>query len=286
MGSAAQFNNPGGVAVDSTGNVYVADTANFAIRKVTPTGMVTTLAGGSPGSADGTGSAALFAGPLALAVDRADNIYVADSCTIRKVTRIGTNWVVTTLAGLACSYGNVDGTGSEARFGYLDNSGRGPCSGSGPTGVAVDSTGNIYVADAYNCTVRKVTPAGVVTTLAGLASSNGNADGAGSAARFSRPVGVAVDGTGNVYVADYENNTIRKGYPALAIMSSGPDLGFHGGQFGFDLTGPAGKVVVIQGSTDLVSWLPVWTNSLEGPLTFSDPQSGAHANRFYRAQTQ
>jgi len=256
-GSAARFNRPEGVAVDSAGNVYVADYYNYTIRKVTPGGVVTTLAGlaGSEGSADGTGSAARFNCPYGVAVDSAGNVYVADTdvCAIRKVTPAG---VVTTLAGLAeqsdifgvavDSAGNVyvadtanhtirkvtpggvvatlagnasitnqagiriggyaDGTGSAARFNY-------------PYGVAVDGAGNVYVADSGNSTIRKVTPGGVVTTLAGNASSidwlgypiGGFADGTASAARFNWPAGVAVDGAGNVYVADTANHTIRIG---------------------------------------------------------------------------
>ena len=150
---------------------------------------MTTLAGlaGSSGSADGTGSAARFNSPSGVAVDSGGNVYVSDDYnhTIRKVTAGG---VVTTLAGLAGSSGSADGAGSGARFYY-------------PYGVAVDSGGNVYVADNENHTIRKVTAGGVVTTLAGLAGSYGSADGTGSAARFIEPRGVAVDGAGNVYVA-------------------------------------------------------------------------------------
>jgi hypothetical protein len=166
---------------------------------VTPGGVVTTLAGlaESSGSADGTGSAAQFFSPTGVAADSAGNVYVADrnNCTIRKVTPGG---VVTTLAGLAEVLGSANGTGSAARLRY-------------PEGVAVDSAGNVYVADTYNHTIRKVTPGGVVTTLAGLAGSLGSTDGMGSAARFSGPSGVAVDSAGNVFVADSGNNTIRIG---------------------------------------------------------------------------
>ena len=289
-GSAAQFNGPSGVAVDSAGNAYVADTGNHTIRKVTPAGVVTTLAGlaGSDGSADGTGSEARFYGPSGVAMDSTGNGYVADTenHTIRKVTPAG---VVTTLAGLTQPNpdglggfvgGSADGTGSAARFHY-------------PYGVAVDSAGNVYVADAGNHTIRKVTATGVVTTLGGLAGSFGSVDGTGSAARFGSyptccgyppgPYGVAVDGAGNVYVADTLNNTIRKGYLATVFLSSGPGFGFSGGQFGFILTGPAGQLAVVEASTDLVSWLPIWTNTIAGPLNFSDPQSDVHSNRFYRA---
>ena len=163
--SAARFAHPEGAAVDTNGNVYVADTVNHTIREMTPVGtnwVVTTLAGlaGSPGSADGTGSAARFNNPGGVAVDSAGNLYVADAGnnTIRKVTPVGTNWVVTTLAGLAGSPGSADGTDSAAQFNQ-------------PYGVAVDSAGNVYVADTCNDTIRKVTLVGtnwVVTTLAGL----------------------------------------------------------------------------------------------------------------------
>jgi hypothetical protein len=211
-GSAARFNKPCAAAVDGAGNVYVADMCNDTIRKVTPGGVVTTLAGlaGSDGSADGTGSDARFYYPRGVAVDSAGNVYVADNYndTIRKVTPGG---VVTTLAGLAGSGGSADGTGSDARFFY-------------PYGVAVDSAGNVYVTDARNCAIRKLTPGGVVTTLAGATGYiamgqgvqiyGGNVHGTGSAARFSDPCGVAVDSAGNLYVADSANSNIRIGRPA------------------------------------------------------------------------
>ena len=196
-GSAARFYYPTGVSVDTSGNVFVADSFNNTIRKVTSSGVVTTLAGlaGSSGSTDGTGSAARFGQPIGASVDTAGNVFVADTYndTIRKVTSVG---VVTTLAGSAGSSGSTDGTGSAARFSL-------------PYGVAVDTAGNVFVADNANHTIRKITSAGVVTTLAGLAGSNGSTDGTGSAARFSSPLGVAVDTAGNVFVADSSNDTIR-----------------------------------------------------------------------------
>ena len=223
-GATARFYNPDGVAVDGAGNVYVADRNNATIRKVTPAGVVTTLAGsaGQNGSADGTGAAASFSYPSGVAVDGAGNVYVADSDnnTIRKVTAAE---VVTTLAGSVGLSGSADGTGAAARFSY-------------PTGVAVDGAGNVYVADYYNDTIRKVTPAGVVTTLAGTAGQYGSADGTGATARFSYPTGVAVDGAGNVYVADSDNNTIRKVTPAGVVTTL---AGSSGQQGSADGTGAA-----------------------------------------------
>ncbi len=225
-GSAARFLNPYGVATDSGGNLYVADTYNYTIRKITPAGVVTTLAGlaGSFGSADGTGSAAQFGHPTGIATDSGGNLYVADAyySTIRKITPAG---VVTTVAGLAGSVGSTDGTGSAARF-Y------------NPSGVATDSGGNLYVADSYNCTIRKITPAGVVTTLAGLAGSFGSADGTGSAARFWEPKGVATDSAGNLYVADSINNTIRKITPAGVVTTIAGLAGYQGSADG---TGSAAR---------------------------------------------
>ena len=132
-------------------------------------------------------------------------------------------------------------------------------------------------------TIRKVTPVGtnwVVTTLAGTVGFFGTTDGSGSVVRFSNPAGVAVDNAGNLYVADYYFNTIRKGFPPPMILNSG----FIDGQFSFNLTGPTGRLVVVEASSDLASWLPLWTNTFAGDLTFSDPQSGPSFNRFYRAR--
>jgi len=197
-GVAARFYFPASVATDSVGDLYVADSINCTIRKVTNAGAVTTLAGspGSYGTNDGTATSARFSVPSSVAVDGAGNVYVADqdNHTIRRVTSIG---VVTTLAGLPGTSGTNDGLGSAARFSY-------------PTGVAVDTATNLYVADYYNHTIRKITSAGVVTTLAGWPGQNGTNDANGTAARFHFPSGVAVDSAGNVYVADLGNHTIRK----------------------------------------------------------------------------
>jgi streptogramin lyase len=206
-GAAARFNSPCGVATDSAGNVYVADTRNSTIRKITPAGVVSTLAGtpGASGSTDATGAAARFNSPYGVATDSAGNVYVADSRnrTIRKITPAG---VVSTLAGSAGSAGTADG-GVAARFSF-------------PSEVATDSAGNVYVADANNGTIRKLTPAGVVTTLAGTAGAFGSTDAIGAAAHFYFPYGVATDNAGNVYVADMVNHTIRKITPAGGVVTT------------------------------------------------------------------
>jgi sugar lactone lactonase YvrE len=203
-GSAAGFNSPSGVAVDASGNVFVADSGNNKIRKITPAGIVTTLAGsGAYGSADGVGRSASFYGPVGVAVDASGNVYVADQTNneIRKITPAG---VVTTLAG-SIAAGSADGTSSAASF-------------NNPSGVAVDASSNVYVADTGNNEIREITPAGVVTTLAG-SGAYGSADGTGSSASFNDPFGVAVDASGNVYVADIYNFEIRKITPAGVVST-------------------------------------------------------------------
>jgi sugar lactone lactonase YvrE len=287
-GPEARFYYPQGVAVDGTGNLYVADTFNNTIRKVNSLGVVSTLAGlaESPGSADGIGSDARFNLPAAVALDGVGNLFIADSRnhTIRRLTPEGR---VTTLAGLPGAYGATDGTGSEARFAGSDIT-----LVLSPTGLAVDRAGNLYAADSISNTIRKVTAAGsnwCVTTVAGFPSMGGTADGTGSAARFrfgSRGLtGMAVDDSGTIYVADTVNNTIRKGYPAVAISSYGQGSGPPGTQFGLSLTGRAGQPVVLEVSSDLRTWWPVWTNTLTGKLRFEDPVIDLSTPRFYRAYT-
>jgi uncharacterized repeat protein (TIGR01451 family) len=239
-GNAAQFHYPHGVAADKAGNFYVADSSNSTIRKITSAGVVTTLAGtaGVIGSADGTGSAAQFYYPFAVAVDGNGNVYVADTnnYTVRKITPAG---VVTTLAGLAGNHDYRDGTGSNAGFGNL-------------FGIAADSTGNVYVADNTYSTIRKITAAGVVTTLAGAPGISGSADGTGSAAQFYSPRGIAVDSAKNLYVTDQNNLTIRK-ITATGVVTT---LGGVAGSYGIaDGTGrsarfftPAGIAVASSGT--------------------------------------
>ena len=200
-GNNARFNQPRGIAVDGAGVLYVADTNNHTIRKITAGAVVTTLAGLAGTSGKPTGRAAPHGStvPRGVAVDSAGMVYVADTNNnnIRQITAAG---VVTRLAG-ATSPGGFDGTGPGARF-------------NAPEGVAVDGAGVVYVADTVSDTIRKITPGGVVTTLAGFYGSLGWDDGIGPTARFAGPTGVAVDANGNVYVVDRTNHTIRKVTPA------------------------------------------------------------------------
>ena len=190
-GEAAHFDYPTGVAVDSSSNVYVADTWNHRIRKITSAREVSTLAGSTEGYKDATGTAATFNEPYGVAVDSSGNVYVADRSNnrIRKITSTG---VVSTLAGSTEGY--KDATGTAATF-------------NSPADVAVDSSGNLYVADRLNHRIRKITPEGVVSTLAG--STEGYKDATGTTAQFNRPNGVAVDSSGILYVADSGNHRIR-----------------------------------------------------------------------------
>ena len=198
-GTNARFYLPGAITVNHAGTLFVADTFNLTIREITPAGVVSTLVGlpgRSPGSADGTGSSARFTAPRGIVASGAGTFFVTDTeeHTIRKVTSAG---VVSTFAGLARSLGGADGTGDSARFGY-------------PTGITVDALGNLFVTENGANTIRKITAAGVVSTVAGLYAVNGSADGAGTNARFDAPEGIAVDTLGTLYVTDSGNHTIRK----------------------------------------------------------------------------
>ena len=206
-GAAALFRQPGGIAVDSAGNVYVADTGNSLIRKISSGGVVSTLAGSAAnqGFKDGSGTAAWFNAPTGVALDASGNLFVADTgnSVIRKVAADGS---VTTVAGTAGSRGTADGTGSVARFNQ-------------PTGIVVDSTGTLYVADTVNQTIRRITSAGAVTTWVGLAGVSGTSDGTGANALFNLPAGLTRDASGNLYVADSGNASIRAITPAGLVST-------------------------------------------------------------------
>jgi len=220
-GSAARFNGPEGIAADAGGNLYVAEPASATIRKVTPQGAVTTLAGtaGAVGYADGNGGAARFNQPSRLETDAQGNLYLTDTgnSVVRKITPGG---AVGTLAGNG-TCGSVDGRTTSAQF----------CN---PKGIALDRSGNLWVADTGNHTVRRIDPNGNVSTVAGSPGVCGSANGRGDVARFCNPQDVDVDEWGNVYVVDTGNSTVRMINPRGEVTT---------------LAGQAGQCGAVDGST-------------------------------------
>jgi sugar lactone lactonase YvrE len=221
--ASAEFYQPYDVAFDNAGNMYVSHAYN-SIRKITPAGIVSNFAGSlytSAGFTNGTGNAAEFNNPKGMVIDPFNNIYVADAGNhcIRKIT---SSRVVTTFAGNGVS-GNADGNGTSARF-------------NNPCDLAMDLFGNIYVADAGNRIIRKISPSGEVTTVAG-SGANGNQDGTGTAALFSNPVSISIDANNNLYISDAGNHNIRK-----MLLSTTEVSTLAGSSAGFvDATGTAAK---------------------------------------------
>lgn len=207
VGTNASFYLQEDCAVDGSGTIYVADGGNSMIRKISPTGEVTTLAGtpGMIGTNDGTGRDARFMYPDGIAVQSNGTVYVADedASTIRKILP---NGEVSTIAGSPIQTGTNDGFGTNARF-------------NAPNAVAVDSSGNVYVADTGNCTIRTIKPSGLVSTLAGQAGITGYQDGVGTNALFGRPNAVALDSSTNLYVTDTGSYTLRKITPSGVVTT-------------------------------------------------------------------
>jgi hypothetical protein len=199
QGANARFNLPNGIAVDNDGNVYVADWFNHKIRKITPNGTVSTLAGSTRGYKDGTGTNAQFESPMDLVADGEGNVYVSDGVRIRKITSDGR---VSTVAGSTPGY--LDGTTANARFGQL-------------VGIAIDTAGNLYVCDADNnmltyLVVRRIAPDGTVVTVTGSTAGRiaGQLDGPGSVAKFNRVTGISTISNGTFYIAQSDDGPIRK----------------------------------------------------------------------------
>jgi DNA-binding beta-propeller fold protein YncE len=191
----AAFSDPFGIAVDSDGNVIIADAGECnCIRRITPKGQVEIIAGSEEGFADGKAGEAKFNTPSGIAIDADDNLIIADT-TDNRIRKLDEKGSVTTIAGSG-AVGLKDGKASEATF-------------DSPVGVAVDEDDNIYVADTYNDSIRRIDKDGNVTTIAGT-NTPGYQDGAAQTAMFDTPSGIAVDKQGNIFVADTGNNAIRK----------------------------------------------------------------------------
>jgi streptogramin lyase len=234
QGTSASFVAPYGITANADGTVWVSDTDSQQIRKISPTGFVSTLAGsfGNDGSSDGTGDSANFEYPYGLTVDNLGNVFVADTFnyTVRKIVPDGT---VSTWAGTAGQNDSTDGLGEAARF-YA------------PYGIVADPSGNLYVADTLNHVIRKISPDRTVTTYAGAAKVSGSADGTLTTARFNHPHGIAIDASQNLYVADTFNHTVRKITPdgvVSTLVGSAGVSGFVPGPLPGLLNNPDGLAV-------------------------------------------
>jgi sugar lactone lactonase YvrE len=274
VGNSARFDYPSGIAIDSSGNLYIADYSNNSIREVTPAGVVSTPYGSSAGQAgetNGAGGSARFNTPNAVAIDNAGHLYVADTGNniIRKIA----GGVVTTLAGANNQFNDPAGiavdasgnvyvadtgndtirkitpsgsvsvfAGQTGNAGYADGAGTSQALFNGPAAVAVDTSGNVYVADAGNSIVREITPGGVVSTIAGQPGVGGYLDGPGASALFDSPAGLALDSEDNIYVADgiappigstgAGNNLVRKITPAGVVSTLAGYAGHAGSDNG------------------------------------------------------
>lgn len=234
-GNQALFSSPTGIARNAAGVYYVADASNHTVRSIAADGTVATLAGtaGLSGASDGQGATARFSFPTGIAVAIDGTVYVSDTNN-NLIRRVSPGGVVTTVAGVPAIAGHQDGSGTAALFNQ-------------PTGLGIDSAGNLYVADTGNSVIRKITPAGAVTTLAGLATVGGQKDGSGTEAWFNQPKALVVTGNGAVFVADSGNSAIRRISPngtvtTLELTTGAPRI----------LTQPANQTVTAGGSVMLV----------------------------------
>jgi sugar lactone lactonase YvrE len=269
--TSARLNKPSGVAVDRLGNLYIADAGNCRIRKVSPTSIITTVAGNGTQGSSGDGGPATSAElyfPQGVTVDRSGNLYIADR-VVRKVSPAG---MIATAAGSGKGYG-PSGDGGAATSARLYDAER----------VALDGLGNLYIADVdgnpttEDSRIRKVSPVGVITTVAGGGSSRGDGGPATNAQLF-RPSDVAVDGSGNLYISDADSCRIRKVSPAgiITTVAGNGDRGYSGDggpATGAELLEPTGLAVdgsgriyiADKGGNAVRILTPTWSNSTPRP---------------------
>ena len=242
--TSAQLNIPTGVSVDISGNVYIADPDNHKIRMVNSAGTITTFAGTGVQGNSGDGGAATSAqlyNPIAVSVDIYGNVYIADYGN-HKIRMVSSTGIITTIAGTGTVGNSGDGGAATSAQLYY------------PTGVSVDISGNVYIADQYNHKIRKVTSAGIITTLAGTGTAGYNGDGnAATSAQLNYPMAVSVDVSGNVYIAEGGNNKIRMVTSSgiiTTIAGTGTigSSGDGGAATSAQLNGPAGVSVDISGN--------------------------------------
>lgn len=248
-GAAARFSAPESLAVDAAGNIFVGDYGNCELRKIDPTGVVSTLAGTATGCTYdnmGVEDTHTFGAIANVVADGDGGLFVSDGCAIRKVSASG---VISAFVGSRATCALVDGSGTNASLGYVAS-------------MAVDGKGNLYAMDYTNDVVRKVTPAGIVTTLAGTVGVTGHTDGPGVAAVFGQMAGLAADAAGNVYVSEYDNHDIRRidpagvvstlaGSPAIAGNADGTGAAATFATPGMLATTPDGSVVVYDQGWDV-----------------------------------
>lgn len=229
-GINARFNQPTDAVMDSQGNLFVTDLGNYCIRKITSNRDVTTFVGsGVSGSTDGTGTEASFGGVFGLAIDAGDNLYATDR-TNHRICKITKEGVVTTIAG--GTLGSEDGVGTAAKF-------------NNPAGIDIDVAGNLYVADAGGNQIRKITPEGLVSTIAGVGTA-GVTDGEGTVATFNQPIGIAVDEYGYIFVADFTGKKLRRVSPTGYVKTVS---GQGGGSF---VDNVQGLLAYFRGPSDIV----------------------------------
>jgi len=317
----ASLSSPYGMAFDGLGNLYFADSGNLRIRRVDTNGIITTVAGNGNSGYSGDGGAATNASllPSTVAFDAFGNLYIADYGN-NHIRKVDPNGIISTVAGKSSSMVRYSGDGGPAFNACLY----------GPGGVVLDAAGNCYIGDGGNDRVRKVDPNGIITTVAGNGAPGYAGDGgAATTASFRDPTSVALDAVANLFIADRSNSRIRKvhfaGDPTLTlanvdltnagnytvvvtspygtvtstvavltvtlprappqIIVADANFGVVSNQFGFNLSATVGETIVVDGSTNLVDWLPLGTSTMsESLIHFSDPGWTNFQSRFYRAR--